>query len=96
MIEWEYLPIQTYWIESGRSGPDHSQGISYQHVWKPDLKNERPFLEVDAANHLGKAGWELVAMTQSDVSLVTWVVSGKAYNYSNFTTYLLMFKRPLQ
>ena len=93
MAEWEYLWRQTYWVETERSG-GYVQWISYRHAWKPDLENASPFPSDEGLDRLGKAGWELVAMTPSSVSHMT-RTSKQGDSYSNFTVYLLMFKRPL-
>jgi hypothetical protein len=93
MVEWEYLWRRTYWTEVERSG-DYVQWITYDHAWKPDRENELPFPGDEGLDRLGKAGWELVTMTPSTVSLMT-QTSKQGDGYSNFTVYLLMFKRPV-
>lgn len=84
---------QTYWGEAGRSG-DYVQWVTYQHTWKPDRETEVPFPDQNGLDNLGKTGWELVTMTSDQVSLVT-RVSPQGDSYAQYTTLLLMFKRPL-
>src|SRR4051794_3710441 len=94
MVEWEYRWRQTYWAETGRSD-GYVQSVRYQHVWKPDLENEEPFPDDEGLNLLGKQGFELVAMTASEVPYLTTLSPQRGDSYSAFTVYLLMFKRPL-
>lgn len=95
MTEWEYLSRQTYWTEAERSG-DYVEWISYRHVWKLDLENESSFPDDAGLDNLGKAGWELIAMVPTSVSLMTRSSPQGNNGYSNFTAYMLMFKRPLR
>jgi len=93
MTEWEYLRRETYWAETGRS-EGYVQWTSYEHVWRPDLQTAEPFPDDHGLDALGKAGWELVALTPCSVSLLS-RVSPQGESYSNFTVYLPIFKRPL-
>lgn len=93
MSEWEYLWRQTYWAETGRSD-GYVQWVSYEHVWKPDRESEELFPNDVGLDRLGRAGWELVAMTPSSVALLT-RASKQGDSYSNFTVYLLIFKRAI-
>jgi hypothetical protein len=93
MMTWEYLWRKTHWAEEGRSG-DYVKWVTYSHVWKPDRETVELFPNDHGFDDLGKAGWELVAMTPEMVSLLT-RQSPQGDTYSQFQTYLLMFKRPL-
>jgi hypothetical protein len=93
MTEWEYLWRETYWAETGRS-EGYVHWVSYEHVWKPDRQAAEHFPDDHGLDALGKAGWELVALTPHSVSLLS-RVSPQGDSYSDFTVYLLMFKRPL-
>jgi hypothetical protein len=95
MTKWEYLSRTTYWTETGRGG-DYIQWVQYAHVWKPDFNDSEKAFPSDAGlDFLGAGGWELVAVTPSDVSLVTRTSPQQGDAYSQFTIYNLFFKRPL-
>lgn len=95
MVEWEYRWRTTYWDESERSD-GYVQWVSYRHVWKPDRENVAFYPDDDGLNLLGKDGWELVAVTPSQVSLLTRISPQQGDSYSPYTICTLIFKRPLQ
>ncbi len=96
MTAWEYLSRTTYWVETGRAD-DYLQSIQYAHAWKPDLDAEQPHAwpSDSGLDSLGAAGWELVGITPSVVTLQTGHDRQRGPSYGTFTVYTVIFKRPL-
>jgi hypothetical protein len=92
MQEWEYLWRQTFWAETGRSA-GYAEYVTYEHRWRPE-RNDVPFPDDEGLARLGRAGWELVTMAPGQ-DVVLSRASPQGNEYTQVTTYLLMFKRPV-
>jgi hypothetical protein len=91
MTKWDYLILESWWVEAGRS-EGYVKNIEYRHVWKPG--DEVLDYASGMTANLGASGWELVTITTHSVTLLT-VESPQGNNgYGSFSAHKLFFKRP--
>jgi len=91
--KWDYRIIKSWWQEAERV--EHSNGsvsYKYRHVWEPGSDVEEYCSGMTA--NLGSEGWELVTITTTSVSLVSWKSSLNDPTYGTFPVHQLYFKRP--